>query len=706
MLPDLPKHLLPREDEVGKVREKLLGTGTAAVAITAPIRTALAVRGMGGAGKSVLANAVARDKSVRKHFKDGIFWITVGQEGSGTESKAKILQAGLAKRLRATLDADTVQEGKQQIRELLASKACLIILDDVWETADAQHLDVVGPDPSSRILITTREGKVATDLDAEEIALGKLSKDQAIALLSTWCSPAVATDPDALTVIKECGYLPLALAICGARAREGAAWKQIAAGLKRADLSSLKRRGLDPAYDSVLSSIAASVDYMEQTEPELARRYRDLAVFPSDEPIPESVVALLWAQTTGCPEDQAGMDLVELQTKSLLTLEGTYPNRHVSLHDLQHDYVKGTHADLKDAHRKLLQGYHDRCNGVWANQEDDSYFFQHLSDHLRAAGREEEARSLLLDCSWLQAKLQATGILPLIADYEPFAANEAMQLIRWALRLSAPNLARDPSRLRSQLHGRLLGIDLADIKRLLGSVPVQPPWLRPLTPSLSRPGGVLLQTLEGLADTIEAVAISPDGRRIISASSSDNGALRVWDLGTGAEVRTLKGHSDSVNALAVDINGRRLISTSHDETLKVWDLETGGEVRTLVGPYDGVRALALSPDGWRAVSASHDGTLSFWDLETGGEVRTLKGPLCDCVIAVTPDGLVISEWCDGGHPLGLMSWHPDAGAEVHTLVGDDSYLGAVAVTHDGRRAVSGSHDGRLTLWDLNSGEKI
>src|SRR5262249_55331578 len=149
----------------------------------------------------------------------------------------------------------TAQEGRQHLRTLLAGRACLVILDDVWETLDDQRMDVVeGPSPS-RILITTREGSIVTDLDADEVPLSQLSPDQAVALLSDWCGMSVAGNADAAAVARECGYLPLALAICGALARDGASWADIAGGLRSADLSFLRRRGLDPTYDSVLKSL-------------------------------------------------------------------------------------------------------------------------------------------------------------------------------------------------------------------------------------------------------------------------------------------------------------------------------------------------------------------------------------------------------------------------------------------------------------------
>src|SRR5262249_22259464 len=148
----------------------------------------------------------------------------------------------------------------------------------------------------------------------------------------------------------------------------------------------LESEGLDPTYESVLKSIDASFHHLKTTKPDAAQRYRDLAVFPPDESVPESVVAMLWAETTGCPPYQAGKDLGSLERKSLLTLQGDAPRRSVSFHDLHQDYLKGTHPDLRSAHNQIVRAYRGHCPRGWASGPDDGYFFQHLPYHLSEAG--------------------------------------------------------------------------------------------------------------------------------------------------------------------------------------------------------------------------------------------------------------------------------------------------------------------------------
>jgi hypothetical protein len=74
------------------------------------------------------------------------------------------------------------------------------------------------------------------------------------------------------------------------------------------------------------------------------------------------------------------------------------------------------------------------------------------------------------------------------------------------------------------------------------------------------------------------VAVSPDGRRIVSAG--DDKTAKVWDVKTGQHLLTLAGHADDVNAVAVSRNGQYVVSASDDRTVRVWDAGPGPDARS------------------------------------------------------------------------------------------------------------------------------
>ncbi len=214
--------------------------------------------------------------------------------------------------------------------------------------------------------------------------------------------------------------------------------------------------------------------------------------------------------------------------------------------------------------------------------------------------------------------------------------------------------------------------------------------------------GQVLQTLSGHGDWVRAVALTPDGQRAVSGS--DDGTLKVWDLASGKEIHTLSGHSEDVGAVALTPDGQRAVSGSDDKTLKVWDLASGKEIHTLSGHSEDVGAVALTPDGQRAVSGSDDKTLKVWDLASGKEIHTLSGHSEDVgAVALTPDGQRAVSGSDDGT---LKVWDLASGKQLQTLSGHQSAVRAVAVTPDGQRAVSGSRDDTLKVWDLESGQEL
>jgi WD40 repeat protein len=91
--------------------------------------------------------------------------------------------------------------------------------------------------------------------------------------------------------------------------------------------------------------------------------------------------------------------------------------------------------------------------------------------------------------------------------------------------------------------------------------------------------------------------------------------LRVWDPESGQCVRTLKGHRSSVNGVAITPDGRRAVSASQDNTLRVWDLESGKELALLTADSP-TASCAVSLDAWTIVAGDATGNIHI--LKNGG----------------------------------------------------------------------------------------
>jgi RNA polymerase sigma factor (sigma-70 family) len=94
----------------------------------------------------------------------------------------------------------------------------------------------------------------------------------------------------------------------------------------------------------------------------------------------------------------------------------------------------------------------------------------------------------------------------------------------------------------------------------------------------------------------------------------------AWELRN-----TLRGHTGAVSAVALSPGGKLLASASFDKTIKLWETATGKLKTTLNGHSDRVFSVTFAPDGKTLASASADGTARICDVVTGKERLRLQG---------------------------------------------------------------------------------
>ena len=207
-----------------------------------------------------------------------------------------------------------------------------------------------------------------------------------------------------------------------------------------------------------------------------------------------------------------------------------------------------------------------------------------------------------------------------------------------------------------------------------------------------------LFTYRGHTGGVNAVAWSPDGKRIASGSYD----VQVWDAANGGNVFIYRG--SGVNAVAWSPDGKRIASGNADSTVQVWDAANGGNVYTYRGHPLAVNAVAWSPDGKRIASGGWDGSLQVWDAANGGNVYTYRGHTGEVSsIAWSPDGKRIASG-DKGFRSTVQVWDAANGGNVCTYHGSGAY--AVAWSPDGKRIASGNADSTVQVWDAANGGNV
>ena len=216
------------------------------------------------------------------------------------------------------------------------------------------------------------------------------------------------------------------------------------------------------------------------------------------------------------------------------------------------------------------------------------------------------------------------------------------------------------------------------------------------------PLGSLLYTYRGHSALVNAVAWSPDGKRI--ASGSVDKTVQVWDAADGGHAFTYRGHSGPANAVSWSSDSKHIASGSNDTTVQVWDAADGSHAFIYRGHSDVVLAVAWSPDGKRIASGSVDKTVQVWDATDGGHLFTYKGH-SDVVdtVAWSPDGTRI---VSGSYDHTVQVWHATDGSHAFTYKGHSGFVHAAAWSSDGKRIASGSDDKTVQIWDAADGGHV
>lgn len=257
--------------------------------------------------------------------------------------------------------------------------------------------------------------------------------------------------------------------------------------------------------------------------------------------------------------------------------------------------------------------------------------------------------------------------------------------------------------------------------------------------------------LRGHRDSVDSVAISPDGK-LFATGSGDQTAV-IWDAANGAQLDVLKGHTDSIWTVAFSPDGKTLLTTSADKTARLWDLTAckngtcpfielqghtkpvwtgafspnGGAVVT--GDDDGVaklwnvadgkflgdigkhtaaiNAVAFSPDGHYLATVSADQTAQITDLtscqQTTCAFQTFSTQAALWNVAFSPDSkyMVVGSDDQNGYKVNIATNTSELQFSGHS----DAVLG-VAYSPDGKYVATGSRDGTARIWDANSGQTI
>jgi len=198
---------------------------------------------------------------------------------------------------------------------------------------------------------------------------------------------------------------------------------------------------------------------------------------------------------------------------------------------------------------------------------------------------------------------------------------------------------------------------------------------------------------------VNAVAISPDGSRILTAGYK---IAKLWNASTGNHIRTYTGHMGDIRSLAFSTDGQHFLTGSWDCTAKLWATSSSSALRTFVGHPSYVNSVAFSPDGATVLTAGDEEPPRLWETSTARLLRKFEqgdpgwGTACG---VFSPEGDRVL--CG----TGSRAWLWDTSGVLLRQFGtweNGVVAASVAFLPDGRQVLMGGADfDDVTLWDLS-----
>jgi WD40 repeat protein len=184
-------------------------------------------------------------------------------------------------------------------------------------------------------------------------------------------------------------------------------------------------------------------------------------------------------------------------------------------------------------------------------------------------------------------------------------------------------------------------------------------------------------------------------------TGGEDGTAAVWRVSDGKRVAALTGHTEAVVAVAFSPDGQRVATASADSTARIWNAQTGQSEHTLAKHTDSLTALVFSPDGKQLATSSSDRDVRVWSVSSGVEVALLRlhsGPVLD--VDFSADG----RWLASAGPLAAGIWKTRKTGQWPTLPiylvrGPTRPLSHVAFSPRGWNLAIGSRDGSVRTFD-------
>ncbi|KAB1221671.1 putative disease resistance RPP13-like protein 1 [Morella rubra] len=448
-----------REKDKKAVLELLLSEKCSDVEVSV-----LPIVGMGGIGKTTLAQLVYNDKKVQSFF-DLKAWACVSVDFDVVVVTKTILESVCYE----NCDGKDLNWMQEQLKEKLCGKKFLVILDDIWNENYDDWTVLRAPfeagAPGSSIVITTRNQAVSSIMGTVNVPayhLQVLSNDACLSIFSQHALDArdFSAYPNLIDIgeeiVKRCKGLPLVAKTLGGLLRtklDRNEWK---------DILNSKIWDIPEGKSGIVPALMLSYHHLPS---HLKRCFAYCSILPRDFEFQEKQLVLLWIaegliqprEEEGQMEDLGSKYFHDLLSRSFFQQSSKDKSRFI-MHDLINDLAQSIAGDICFRMEDRFEG---RNKGKISKKARHSSY---LAGKYDAIKRFEAFSELTCLRTFLPFRLTYQGICYL-TRYVPHQLLPKLRCLR-ALSLNGYCITELPDSIGDLKHLRYLDLSYTDIRSL------------------------------------------------------------------------------------------------------------------------------------------------------------------------------------------------------------------------------------------------
>jgi WD40 repeat protein len=213
-----------------------------------------------------------------------------------------------------------------------------------------------------------------------------------------------------------------------------------------------------------------------------------------------------------------------------------------------------------------------------------------------------------------------------------------------------------------------------------------------------------LSVLSPIAPHFFAAAMSPDGKRLVSAFISSPNlswnytTLRTWDTGTGRELSPLYTSGDMIIDIVFSPNGDKVAVVRWNSSTIILDSTTGQELVVLENSRGNIDTLAFSPDGATIAGVIRGDVIREWNTADGTERWSVSSGTVSRLAFSRDSRLIAAAF--GDQTIRILD--SATGHEGFRPIGNAGAIRALSFMPDGKQLVAAGDDKLIRIWDLRS----